>query len=195
MRILAIADKRHRALYDYFEKERWKDIDLVLSCGDLDREYLGFIVTMISVPLLYVPGNHDKHFLDDPPGGCDSVDGQIVRINDMNISGLGGSIWYNGEGVQYTEKEMARRVRGIMRKSRRMGGIDIFVAHAPPKEIHDLDDPCHQGFQAFRSLIEELHPAVFIHGHNHEVYSSTDRETVVEGVRIINACEYHCFDV
>ena len=104
-------------------------------------------------------------------------------------------MWYNGEGIQYKEREMERKVRGIMRKSRRMGGIDIFVAHAPPKGIHDLDDLCHQGFQSFRNLIEELHPAVIIHGHNHEVRSSSDRETVTDGVRIINAYEYHCFEV
>jgi Icc-related predicted phosphoesterase len=195
MHILAVADKRHRALYDYFQKERWNDIDLVLSCGDLDKEYLEFIVTMISVPFLYVPGNHDKHILDDPPGGCDSVDAKILNIKGMNICGLGGCMWYNGEGVQYTEKEMAKKVRRIVKKSKGMGSIDIFVAHAPPKAIHDLDDLCHQGFQAFRGLLEELHPAVFIHGHNHEVRSVADRETVVEGVRVINAYGYYCFDV
>jgi len=62
MRILAVADKRHRALYDYFDKNRWADIDLVLSCGDLDAAYLSFLVTMIHAPLLYVPGNHDESF-------------------------------------------------------------------------------------------------------------------------------------
>ncbi|UCB46181.1 MAG: metallophosphoesterase family protein [Spirochaetota bacterium] len=195
MRILAIADKKHRALYDYFEKERWKDIDLILSCGDLDKEYLGFLVTLISVPLLYIPGNHDRSFLDDPPGGCDSLDGRVVKVKGITISGLGGCMWYNGEGVQYKEKEMLRKVRRIMRKSRRMGGIDIFVAHAPPKGIHDLDDQCHQGFQAFKNIIEELHPSIFIHGHNHEVHSRFDRETVIDGVRVINAYGYHCFDI
>lgn len=33
--------------------------DAVVSCGDLPFEYLEYIVTVLSVPLLYVPGNHD----------------------------------------------------------------------------------------------------------------------------------------
>lgn len=33
--------------------------DLVVSCGDLPFEYLEYMVTILSVPLLYVPGNHD----------------------------------------------------------------------------------------------------------------------------------------
>ena len=41
MRILAISDIPERLLYDDFSPERWRSrVDLVLSCGDLDREYL-----------------------------------------------------------------------------------------------------------------------------------------------------------
>ena len=53
MHILAVADRRHRALYDYFDQERWRDIDLVISCGDIDATYLSFLVTVIPRPLLY----------------------------------------------------------------------------------------------------------------------------------------------
>jgi hypothetical protein len=57
MQILAVSDRKHKALYDYFDRHRWEDIDLVLSCGDIDARYLSFLVTMIPKPLLYVPGN------------------------------------------------------------------------------------------------------------------------------------------
>ncbi|HVH54112.1 MAG TPA: metallophosphoesterase, partial [Actinomycetota bacterium] len=33
--------------------------DLVLSAGDLPFDYLEYLVTVLNVPLLYVPGNHD----------------------------------------------------------------------------------------------------------------------------------------
>jgi calcineurin-like phosphoesterase family protein len=56
-RILAIADEVDETLYGPAVKRL--EPDLVLSCGDLPFEYLEYIVTVLSVPLLYVPGNHD----------------------------------------------------------------------------------------------------------------------------------------
>ena len=195
MRILSVADKRHRALYDYFDPQRWKDIDLVISCGDLDPGYLSFLVTVINTPLIYVPGNHDVSYKKNPPEGCDTIDGRVIEIGGIMVGGLGGSIWYNGHDLQYSEKQMQRRVSGIIRQSKKMGGLDIFVSHAPPMGIHDLPDKCHNGFCAFRDLIDRLHPKVMLHGHNHEVYNKKDRETVIDGVRVINAFGYYMFEV
>ncbi|MDE7017079.1 MAG: hypothetical protein K2P65_05810, partial [Lachnospiraceae bacterium] len=52
--ILLLADHKSKFLYDYYEPERVKDIDLIISCGDLPPEYLSFFVTLCNVPLLYV---------------------------------------------------------------------------------------------------------------------------------------------
>ena len=195
MRILAVADRRHRALYDFFDPERWRDVDLVISCGDLDPAYLSFLVSVIHAPLLYVPGNHDQKYTKNPPEGCDSIDGKVVAVKGIRIGGLGGSMWYNGLDLQYTEKQMVKRVKRIIRSAERVGGLDIFVSHAPPKGIHDLSDKCHSGFETFRHLMETLSPQVFLHGHNHEVYNQRGREDVVSGVRVINACGYHDFQM
>ena len=195
MRILAVADRRHRALYDYFDPERWRDVDLVLSCGDLDPAYLSFLVSVMHAPLLYVPGNHDQQYMTNPPEGCDAIDGRVVTIKGIRIGGLGGSMWYNGRDLQYTEKQMSKRVKKILRSAGRLGGLDIFVSHAPPKGIHDLPDQCHSGFESFRYLMETLCPQVFLHGHNHELYNQMDREKVVSGVRVINTCGYYDFQM
>jgi calcineurin-like phosphoesterase family protein len=56
-RILAVADEVDESLYGPALKQL--EPDVVLSCGDLPFEYLEYIVTVLSVPLLYVPGNHD----------------------------------------------------------------------------------------------------------------------------------------
>jgi Icc-related predicted phosphoesterase len=195
VKVLAVSDKRHRALYDYFDRERWKDIDIVISCGDIDARYLSFLVTMIPKPLLYVPGNHDQAYLKNPPEGCDSVDGKVVVFQGTRIGGLGGCYWYNGKDLQYTERQMSQRVRKLIRGAKRMGGLDILVTHAPPDGVHDLPDMCHRGFRAFLTIIDELKPRVLVHGHNHEVYSVEDRETTIHGTRIINAFEYCCFEI
>jgi len=117
MRILAVADRRHRALYDFFDPERWRDVDLVISCGDLDPAYLSFLVSVIHAPLLYVPGNHDQKYTKNPPEGCDSIDGKVVAVKGIRIGGLGGSMWYNGLDLQYTEKQMVKRVKRIIRSA------------------------------------------------------------------------------
>ena len=59
MKILAIADTEERCLWECFRKERFEGVDLILSAGDLDPDYLEFLVTVINKPLIYVRGNHD----------------------------------------------------------------------------------------------------------------------------------------
>lgn len=43
LHILVLADHKSKFLYDYYEPERVKDIDLIISCGDLPPEYLSFL--------------------------------------------------------------------------------------------------------------------------------------------------------
>lgn len=50
MKILAIADEESKYLWDFYERGKLEDIDLILSAGDLAPEYLTFLVTMASVP-------------------------------------------------------------------------------------------------------------------------------------------------
>ena len=59
MRILTVSDEECDALWDHFRPERLKDIDLIISCGDLKANYLSFLVTMAKCPVLYVHGNHE----------------------------------------------------------------------------------------------------------------------------------------
>jgi len=76
--VLAIADAVSTLLYDYFDPDRWRDVDLVLSAGDLPPEYLDFLCTNLGVPVLYVRGNHDGHFEAQRYDGCLNVHGRHV---------------------------------------------------------------------------------------------------------------------
>ena len=69
MRILVISDEESPALWDYFDRRRLEGVDLILSAGDLNPEYLSFLVTFCHAPLLYVHGNHDDRYRKNPPGG------------------------------------------------------------------------------------------------------------------------------
>lgn len=185
MKILCLADEESKAYWDYFQKERLEDIDLILSCGDLKAEYLSFLVTMGHAPLFYVHGNHDERYQTHPPEGCDCIDGRIVEFRGLRILGLGGSPRYRPGPFQYTEADMTRRIRRLSWRLRR--GVDIVVAHAPARGLGDLDDPPHRGFAALRALIERFRPQFFLHGHVHAAYTSAFvREREHCGTRIIN---------
>ena len=91
MKILAIADTEERCLWECFRKERFEGIDLILSAGDLDPDYLEFLVTVINKPLIYVRGNHDDRYARHAPCGCICVEVTVYVYRGVRIAGLGGS--------------------------------------------------------------------------------------------------------
>ncbi len=111
MRILTIADKECRALWDYYQPGTLKGVDLILSCGDLDPDYLQFLVTMAGCPLLYVRGNHDERYDRKPPLGCTCIEDKVYDFHGLRILGLGGSMRYKNSPCMYTEAEMQARIR------------------------------------------------------------------------------------
>lgn len=195
MKILAISDEECPALWDYYVAGRLKDYDLILSSGDLKAEYLSFLVTMGRAPLLYVHGNHDTSYDRYPPEGCDCIDDRLVVYNGVRILGLGGCKRYHPGKYQYSEQEMRRRIARLRFLLWRNGGVDIVVTHAPPRGIGDADDPAHEGFEAFRDLLDKYHPKYLLHGHVHLRYGYNNRrEHQYEGTQVINTCERYVID-
>ena len=131
MKLLLLSDKESEYLWDYYRPGRLKDVDVILSCGDLSSKYLSFLVTMTGKPLLYVHGNHDKTYEQHPPEGCECIEDRLVSVGGLRILGLGGSILYSGGPHQYTESQMARRIRRLRYRIWRAGGVDIVVTHSP----------------------------------------------------------------
>ena len=149
MKILAVSDEECHALWDHYVPGRLSDYDLIISSGDLKADYLSFLVTMARCPVLYVHGNHDTTYKNNPPEGCDCIDDALIVYNGIRILGLGGCLWYHDGEHQYTEKQMARRISKLHWKIRRLGGVDIVVTHAPPLGVGDEEDPAHKGFETF----------------------------------------------
>ena len=94
MRILLVSDVESKSLWDNYTPEKLKDVEIIISCGDLKAEYLSFLVTMTKARLFYVHGNHDEDYLRNPPEGCDCIDDMLINYNGIRILGLGGSIKY-----------------------------------------------------------------------------------------------------
>ncbi len=189
MRILAVADVEERALWEGFCRSRFEDVDLVLAAGDLDADYLEFLVTMLSCPVLYVHGNHDEGYRRKPPLGCICVDGSVYIYRGLRIVGLGGSMRYKDGTYMSTEREMRKRIRKVESRIRLLGGFDVLLAHAPARGMGDLDDLPHRGFECFNDLAERWRPALMVHGHVHANYLtnfSRERELPC-GTRVVNA--------
>lgn len=195
MRILAISDTESKYLWDYFEKSKLEGIDLIISCGDLDPNYLSFLATFTTAPVLYVHGNHDVKYEKKPPEGCICIENQIYVYKGIRILGLGGSMRYNDGEHQYTDWEMMGRVRKLWFQFFRRGGIDILVSHAPAYQLNDGRDLPHQGFKVFRRLMEKYKPKFFLHGHVHMSYGRQyKRYDKYLDTNIINAYERCVFE-
>jgi Icc-related predicted phosphoesterase len=152
---------------------------------------------MLPVPLVYVPGNHDKRFISCPPGGCTPADGAVAEVCGLRIAGLGGCMGTDpGNPFQYTEEAMSKRLAKLEKTVRRAGGLDIFLTHAPAKGRGDGEDVFHRGFECFIPFIERHAPRLHVFGHQHVRYSARRADPGVIGrTRLLNACPYKIIDI
>ena len=196
MKILLVSDMECPALWDHFRPERVEGVDLIISCGDLKRDYLEFLVTMVNRPVFYIPGNHDVRYLTNPPEGCECIDDCVINYRGIRIGGLGGCLKYSDSAYQYTEKEMAHRVRKLRKCIRKAGGLDIFVTHAAMAGYGDAEDRAHHGFECFKEIMDRYHPQFMCHGHVHQSYGwEIPRQVEYKGIPVINAFERYIIEI
>jgi Icc-related predicted phosphoesterase len=214
-RILAVSDEVSNLAYHGGFAEMKPD--LVVACGDLPFDYLEYLLTTISKPLLYVPGNHDPDLtprrqasttvnflayseLDNPgPEGCTNIDGRIADVAGLRLAGLGGSHRYRDGPNQYSQKEMAKRCRRLLLRSRfrdrmRSPLVDVFIAHSPPSGLGDDDDPCHQGFESFHHMVRVAAPKYLVHGHIHP-YGVNMADRQLGSTTVVNAVGYRMLEI
>ncbi|MFW6136124.1 MAG: metallophosphoesterase [Chloroflexota bacterium] len=197
MRILAVSDQMVDAVHSGVIEERFGEVELVISCGDLPYSYLEYIVTMLNVPCFYVHGNHDRPEYRangstlTEPGGWVNLDSTTVEARGVLMAGLEGSIRYKpGARYQYTEPQMAWRAwcmaPALLVNRLRYGRyLDVLVTHSPPRGIHDGDDLPHRGFDCFLDLMDYFRPRYLLHGHKH-VYGPEPTRTRYAETEVIN---------
>lgn len=194
MRILVLSDQESPSLWDHFDKSKLAGIDLIISCGDLKSEYLSFLVTFTSAPVLYVHGNHDECYDRRPPEGCTCIEDTVYEYKGVRILGLGGSIRYRPGEHQYTQREMEQRVKKLRFKLWRSKGFDILVTHAPAFGLNDGSDLPHTGFKVFNALLDEYKPHYFLHGHVHLNYGRNPRVCKYGETTVVNGFERYILD-
>lgn len=188
VRVLAVADVPDQGLLANLSAV--SAAELILACGDLPFDYLGYLMNALDIPLVFVPGNHDQDLSGYrtsraglilraglparppwPPGAL-NADGQVLEVAGLRIAGLGGCLRYSGGPNQYTDRQQARRalaLRAVAARGRLRGqrGIDVLLTHAPPLGVGDGADLAHRGFRSYHRLVAALQPTVLLHGHVH----------------------------
>jgi len=198
MKILAVSDVVLEILYSPLIRERFPDVDMVISCGDLPYYYLEYILTALDVPLFFVRGNHANVVEYSSAGerthphGAIDLHRQTMVYNGLLMAGIEGCIRYKEGPFQYSQGEMWGFVASLVPKlfyNRIRHGryLDIFVSHAPPWGIHDQPDRTHQGIGAFNWLLRTFKPAYHFHGHIHVYQPFMATETLYEKTHVINA--------
>ena len=218
MRILCIADHIDPLVYSPAVKQRFADIDLVLSAGDLPMEYLGFVSSSLNKPVGFVFGNNNQKALPKFRSttqpllertsvhsqfrnyyGSTCVEDRVRRLNGMLIAGLGGSMRYNDGEHQFTESQMYRRILLLVPRllwNRAVHGryLDILLTHAAPRGIHDKEDLCHVGFKSLLWFMRVFKPRYLLHGHIHLYDLNARRHTRYHETDVINVYDHYVLD-
>ena len=210
LKILAVTDQVVDSLHSSSVKDRFGDVDLIISCGDLPYSYLDYLVTVLGKPLYFVHGNHDRDYEYTETGrrylapqGATPLDMRVVKGPcGLLLAGLEGSIRYDpGSGHQYTQEQMDRRAtqlaaRLIGHRMRHGRYLDILVTQSAPFGVGDGPDPAHVGFRAFNTLIQRFKPRLMLHGHLHRYYGpyGTPPSVQVGATRVLNVFPYQLIE-
>ncbi len=195
MDILTVSDKVVHDLLQHHSPLLPTPPDIILACGDLPPEYLTDLRHHYEVPLYYVEGNHDIRHQKKPPVGCTNIHAKLIEEQGIQLLGFSGSRWYNGGSNQYSERDMKKILRSLWLTLLHSKKIDIVISHAPPRFIHDREDPCHKGFKSFAGFIKRHQPAFFIHGHIHDIFDApTDRISQFKHTKVINSYGFFFFN-
>ncbi len=137
VKILALSDQVVERVYTLASNGHFQDVELILGCGDMPYPYLEYLVTMLNVPMYYVPGNHDPRSTESHAEGGSNLDLKVVRFKKFLIGGFGGSIRYRPDGVnQYTQTEAYLRAlvllpRLILNRMQYGRALDVLISHSP----------------------------------------------------------------
>ena len=206
VKILAVSDEVVERLYNLCTSGHFKDIELIVGCGDLPYPYLENLLTFLNVPLMYVPGNHDPTYnpgnhLAHVEGGS-NLDLKLERHKKFLIGGFGGCIQYRPDGTnQYTQSEAYLRAfrmlpRLLMNRMNYGRALDILITHSPPFGIHDEESQAHQGLKAINWLLKVAKPRYHFHGHTHfQRRNLSPSETNHGFTKVINIYPYKIIEV
>lgn len=224
MKVLCISDTTSSLAFSPNVRDIYKDVDLIISCGDIPLDSYDYVSTMLSRDVYYVYGNHNlknfrramrregsslgfggtyRHTVEDETSKFYGflIDGKCYRDKrtGLLIAGLGGCMRYNDGDSQYTEKQMRYRiwklVPRLLYNKRRYGRyLDVLVTHAPPFGMGDGPDLCHMGFKCLLGFIDKYQPRYLVHGHVHLDDMNAQRVFERGNTKVVNVYSSYLLD-
>lgn len=207
MKILAVSDEPIKWIYSATLRERCKDVQLVVGCGDLPIWYMEFIASSLDAPCVYVRGNHDSFEIGESgkiktdPGGWINLDMNVQTMAGLTMAGLQGCLRYKPD-APYQYSQFEQTARGCLLSARlftrqlTVKSFDLMVTHSPPFGIHNGADHAHTGFKVFNRMMDAFKPRLWLHGHQHTNYAPRDAtETLVGATKVINVHPFRIIEI
>ena len=82
-----------------------------------------------------------------------------------------------------------------MKRLARGRGIDLFVTHAPARDIHDGKDLAHRGFDSYLRFMKWYRPRYMLHGHVHTWDRRKTVRTQFESTCVLNINPFTVLEV
>ena len=186
IRILALSDDLDSTLTDHRNREALLPIDMLLGCGDLDFDDLGYVADALNAPLVYVRGNHDfKSPWEE--GTCPQPLGSPFLVKREGLT-IGGLEWPGHHHRGNGRSEVGAWRHSISLVAHHVGHTAplIVISHVPPAGAGDVPtDAYHRGFEGYAWAMRHLHPLLWLHGHT-PLAASPDWHTKVDGTEVVN---------
>ncbi|MGL4670768.1 MAG: metallophosphoesterase family protein [Cetobacterium sp.] len=195
MKILAVSDESTLERYSpEMLKDMFREVELIVSCGDVSNRYLDYLFTILNKELVYVNGNH-IYAPDHDISFCKNIDaGENCNVKGIKIVGFDGSQKYSMGNHQYSEKDVFFMVMKSYMKTV-FKTVDLVISHSPIGGINEGNDPIHKGFKSYRKAVDLLKPKYWLHGHVHLKSHHEIQEAELETTKIINVFGYKVLDL
>jgi uncharacterized protein len=196
IRWLAVSDDEEPALEVALNREGLGPLDSIVGAGDLPPDYLGFLADAFNVPLAYVRGNHDQGGRWEGSVTTKASDplpsGAIETIDGLPLLALEWPGVRHRDNLRHEPTATLDVLRlawdlAIRRLTGRSAPV-VVLSHAPPQGVGDgngVEDHFHEGFAAYRWLLDRARPPLWLHGHTHPASTETWRIDH-DGTQVVN---------